>query len=171
MALTLVTTPKSASANSYASVAEANSYFEKRLHKSTWEDADDEDKKIALIWATQLLDEKVQWDGIQSDSNGALRFPRIGLYTQDGNEIDSDTIPQFLKNATAEFAMHLIAEDRTAEANRDLKGFKSITADVIQVKVDTNSMNSQKPTMPPSVWSIIKFYGILYGKHRTLVRG
>ena len=159
-----------AGANSYATQDEADLYFEKRLHTATWTDADPDDKDIALMWATSLLDEMINWKGLQVDGYGALRWPRYGVWDQDGNEISSMIIPQFLKNATAEFGMHLLAADRTLETNRDLTGFRSIQVDVIKLEMSDFNTNASKPVMPKSVWSIVKFYGSIYGQSKTLVR-
>jgi hypothetical protein len=159
-----------ATANSYTTVDEADIYFEKRLHTSVWDNADPDDKDKSLMWATRLLDEMVKWKGLQVDSYNQLRWPRYGIFNQDDEELSSLDIPQFLKDATAEFAMHLLAADRTLETNRDLTGFKSVQVDVIKIEMDTGNANASKPVMPKSVWSIIKFYGSMYGRQLTLVR-
>jgi len=162
-----------ATANSYTTADEADIYFEKRLHTSVWDNADPDDKDKALMWATRLLDEMVKWKGLQVDSYNELRWPRYGVFNQDDEELSSLDIPQFLKDATAEFAMHLLAADRTLETNRDLTGFKSVQVDVIKIEMNTGaggSANASKPIMPKSVWSIIKFYGSMYGRQLTLVR-
>ena len=157
-------------ANAYCSLDEAEAFFEERLHKAAWDNAADEDKEAALIWATRLLDETVLWNGRPASADQPLAWPRHGVVDPKGLEIEEDEIPPFLKRATAEFAMHLIQEDRTLETNRDLKGFRRLEVDVINIVVDTKSTQGKKQLLPPSVWFIIRPYGRLISSSRTLVR-
>ena len=158
-------------ANSYSTADEADVYFEQRLHTSTWDDASIDDKEKALMWATRLLDEQVMWYGSPVTDNQPLRFPRDGLYTLEGDEVGSTTIPSFLKNAVSEFAIHLLAEDRTVETNRDLTGLRRVKIDTIEIETDPGQMNvSSKPVIPPSVWSIIQPYGRGIGSRTVLAR-
>jgi hypothetical protein len=170
MALILVATPGASDANTYCTLSDANTYFQSRLHKTAWEDAGSTEKNAALVWATRLLDELVIWNGSKTVDDGALKWPRSGVRDTDGILFEENAIPTWLEQATAEFAFHLLSEDRTLETNRDLKGLRKVSVDVISIIVDTKSMNSKKPTMPPSVWSIVKFYGKMYGQRKTLVR-
>ena len=156
-------------ANSYVNSDDADIYFEKRLHASVWTDADPDDKEIALMWATRLLEENVNWYGYITYADQPLRFPRTGLYDVDGRDVSYTTIPQFLKDAVSEMAFHLLSEDRTLETNRDLVGLKRVKIDTLDITTDGNPL-STKPVIPLSVWSIIKVYGRPYGQTRSLVR-
>lgn len=168
MALTLVATSGAVDANTYCTLAEANSYFEKRLHKDSWEDAADSDKNIALAWATSILDSEINWYGWSMSETQALRWPRSGLSSPDGWSVSSTAIPQFLKNATAEFAMSLIDSDRMADS--DTAGFKQIAVSSIQITVDKFHKN---PVIPQSVWQMIRSYGTKYSSSGSvgLIRG
>ena len=157
MALTIVATAGAVDANSYCTLAEAETYFEGRLHKTDWEDASTGDKNSALAWATSILDETMNWYGFSMSETQALRWPRTGLASVDGWTVSSTTIPKFLKNATAEFAMHLIAEDRMADS--DTMGFKQIAVSSIQITTDKFD---RKPTIPQAVWNIVRPYGSKY---------
>lgn len=157
MALTIVATAGAVDANSYCTLAEAETYFEKRLHKTDWSGASTGDKNMALAWATSILDETMNWYGWAMTETQALRWPRIGLASPDGWTISSTTIPQFLKNATAEFAMHLIAEDRLADP--DTMGFKQIAVSSIQITTDKFD---RKPIIPQPVWNLVRPYGSKY---------
>lgn len=141
-------------ANSYVSVDDADIYHEKRLHITDWSSSTGSTKEAALMWATSLLDRMVDWDGTKYTSTQALRWPRSGIYDVDGYSIDSDTIPQFLKDATAEYARLLIATDLTAV--NDLAGFSEIKVDVIQLKIDKWDRTK---TLPDPVWNMVKNYG------------
>ncbi len=169
MAVSVVTTIGSASANSYCSVADANTYHkEKRYHSDeTWGEYGTTDKGRALIWATRLLDEQTDWFGTIVYPDGALRWPRYDVWDLDGYMLSSSAYPTFLVDATAEYAYHLLTEDRTEEVNRDLKGYKKMQIDTLRLEIDPWT---GKPVMPPAVWSMIKNFGNKIGKTRTLER-
>jgi len=158
MAVTLVveTGAGLATANSYATLVEAETYHEMRLHITEWTAASDADKTIALMWATRLLDDMVMWVGTKGDEDQALRWPRDGVVDPDGDEVADDEIPKFLREATCEFARLLIETDR--EADPDTKGFKEIRAGSLKLVVDKHD---QAASMPTSVWSMIMSYGEL----------
>lgn len=104
--MALVTTIGSASADSYPTIAEADTYCE--LHGITaWADLDDDDDKApALRKATQWMDGNFRGriKGRKTDAEQALAFPRKGCTDEDGNEFDDDVIPSCWKNATIEVA-------------------------------------------------------------------
>ena len=161
MAITVITTPMAANANSYISVSDADTYHETRLHVSDWTSASSDEKAAALVWATRLLDEKIEWVGSQTDEDGALRWPRENVYDKDGNELDDETIPTWLAYATAEYARYLAAED-------DTSGFKKIKVGSLEIQPLPSDRTG---TVPSSVWSMIKYYGQVYGSGtRYLVR-
>jgi len=143
-------------ANSYCSVDDANTYHEKRLHTDDWDNAITSTKEMALMWATRLLDDLIDWDGWKYTTTQALRWPRTGVVDLDGDDIDHTQIPDFLKNATAEFARCLIAEDRTADP--DTKGFKRIVVGSGDVDIAVDKYD-RKRTIPPSVWLMVRHYG------------
>ena len=75
MAATINATLKSETANSYVTLAEANSYFETVPESSTWTDKTDDQKNRSLISATRWIDGFVFY-GDRCDSGQALKFPR-----------------------------------------------------------------------------------------------
>lgn len=165
MSLTLVTTAGSSDANAYCTLADATTFLEQNIHTySTWSSASTANKNACIIWATRLLDDQMDWVGSKSDplgidpANQALRWPRQGVYDPDGDEVDEDTIPQFLVNATAEYASFLLASDRTADF--DTYGFKELQAGPLKMVVDKYD---RRPVMPVSVWEMVKFYGTRSG--------
>ena len=83
MAVTLDTTIGGASSNAYCTLAEAETYMEARLHKADWTAAADATKNSAIVWATRLLDEGLEWDGTVYSEEQALRWPRTGVYTRE----------------------------------------------------------------------------------------
>ena len=152
---TLIATPGAVNANSYATVAEADTYHETHLYMSVWENADTDQKTIALIWATRLLDEQNDWIGEKASAAQALRWPRSYAEDADGYPIDAATIPNGIKNATAELARHLLVKDRLQEMDENVAGLKSVEAG--SVAVEFSSMD-RIDLFPPSVDQMLKHF-------------
>ena len=157
MALTLDATAKGASANAYCTRAEADSYHEARLHNEDWDGASNAEKEAAIVWATSLLDTQMDWKGSKTTSAQFLRWPRTGVVDKEGASVDEDTIPQFLINATAEFARLLILEDRTAEQSGD--EYEEIRVGPIMLKM---RITSKKQLISDIVYDFLKYYGDVY---------
>lgn len=157
---TLVETAGSATANTYASLIEAGEYFDTQLYRSDFVDpVDDDIRNRALLMATRILDEQMDWYGFKNDDQQALRWPRQGVVDRDGYDVDSLTIPQEVKNATAELAGNLIAENRTAE--NDTKGFKEMQAGTLRLVIDKND---RKKVLPESVVEMLTTLGRMRSK-------
>jgi len=134
MALTIVATAGSASANSYCTVAEATAYNEAHVSGTTWTEAEPEDQKRALIMATRELDAYLSWSGLASTDGQALAWPRTGMLDPITDAvIGEDVVPVRVKWATAEQARLLLVRDRTAESDTDVQGIASLTAGSIQI--------------------------------------
>lgn len=121
--MTLKSDVGAADSNAYCSLLEAAAYHDTRGFNETWTgEADDTKKEMSIIWATRLIDAhfQSQFIGRRASWTQALCWPRwysgdfeSSLRT-DGKPIAGDTIPQQLKNATAEFAFYLLGEDWSA---------------------------------------------------------
>lgn len=164
MSLTLITTPKATNANSYATVAEANSYHDTIREQAdlVWTALTTGKKERLLAMATRLIDEHFVFLGHKTENDQALQWPRTGVLV-DGkyamgliDTIDNQTIPDFVKNATSEFARILSAEDTTADD--DTAGFKQIMVQGISLTMDQSSRIS-KGVIRSSVFSILRKYG------------
>jgi hypothetical protein len=116
--MTLVTTPGSASADSYATVAEANTHFIAR-GITTWTGTDTV-KENALRRATTYLDNQYRgrFVGIAATQTQALAWPRTDgnrdpwhlsftypLVDINGFQIAIDAVPTQIKNACIEVAL------------------------------------------------------------------
>ena len=154
MAVTLVATPGATNANSYCTLAEADTYHGGRLNNATWTTAVVDTKVRALITAPRRLDEWIKWAGSSFASTQALLWPRLDVFDRHGLEFSSDVIPQFLKDATAEFALFLLLDDR--QTDPDTFGFSEIGVGSINLKVDKHD---RRHVVPDSVWSMVQFYG------------
>jgi hypothetical protein len=137
--------------SSYATVAEADAYFEDRLDVAAWVSASSTQKAQALITATKFLDE-FEWTGIAVSESQALAFPRIGTYFDPriGYEIDLDstTTPTRIVTATYELAYHLINNDGLLDDTGSVKSL-SIGSINLQVVLPANKI-------PGNVKRIIK---------------
>jgi hypothetical protein len=177
---TVVTNPSSASANSYCSVTEADSYADTVLNAGVWTAATTADKSRALIMATRLLDDLCEWKGIPTTDTQALKWPRRGVITQIsasgdgvffhqrtinvygglidpiGVELPSDEIPQFLKNATAELGRMLLTSDRIDE--QDSGNISSIEIPGLTIGYLGSGSSSKRKLLPPQVYHMIAFY-------------
>lgn len=129
---TLTATVGSASANTYATVTEARTYFASRLGGEQWPTGDEDQEGRALLTAMRIL-EGLRFKGRRVDTVQALCWPREannpqergrtlagewpeiagagqGLYTADGRFFDSDEIPQPIKDAQCEIAYAMILD-------------------------------------------------------------
>jgi len=147
-----------ANATSYTSLAEASVFFSQRLNSTVFTAAASSVQEVALMHATRTLDEWVDWKGDRVDEDQALRWPRYGVRDRDGYSIDSDIIPNWLKDATAELAIYLLGSDRTAEP--DTKGFRELQVGSLKLVVDKSDRDSVT-MIPDSVIAIIEYYGEL----------
>ena len=134
MALTLDATVGGASANSYTTATEGDTYHETRLFAAAWDGATAAIKEAALVWATSMLDRHFDWAGSKFSLTQALRWPRFGALDRDGELFDSDVLPPELKDAVSELARLLIDADRGAE--KGTEGFSKIKVDVIELQFD-----------------------------------
>lgn len=110
-----------AAANSFASLAEADDYLTDR-GSTTWAAATDDQKQVALIKATDLIQAKygARFRGLIKTSTQALAFPRTGIYDDLGTAIEG--VPAILKNATAIYADAALAESLFNDVNTN-EGF------------------------------------------------
>lgn len=98
-------------AETYASVAFADSYFTKRSN-TTWPDLDTDVKEGALRNSCRYLDQAYSWIGQRRAIQQPLQWPRYLTNTLRSVGIDLnqlvvgyDTVPQLLKEAQCELAL------------------------------------------------------------------
>jgi hypothetical protein len=166
---TVVTTAKANNANAYANVSEADAYHETRLHVDDWTSANTATKEAALIDATRLLDALYAWEGIPTSDTQALAWPRDGVLDKHCvNNLDPDTIPQLLKEVTAEFARQLITADRAADD--DSAKLTSLSAGPVSMSFRDGV---SKKVVPDAVRDLIpRHWGYRFGRNsRSVIRG
>lgn len=138
MAVTIVATAGSASANSFTTLAAAESYLEGRLPSpTTWDAATGDTKNRALVSATRWLT-TLAWRGRVAASDQALAWPRQGVPDPDalaGTYLATDTIPTRVVNATIELALAMVDAGTTDIAALDSTiGIKRKRIDVIETE-------------------------------------
>jgi hypothetical protein len=103
-------------ANSYASAADGDAYFDGHLYATVWTGALLANKEKALVFATRLIDANYQFGGMKTSATQALLWPRVGCADPDAEDglVESDVIPKNLRDATCEMARELLTVDRTS---------------------------------------------------------
>jgi hypothetical protein len=143
--MALVTTPGSASANSYASLEELNAYLAARVPAAALASGTDEQKEAALKAAARVLDASFVWTGSAVDSTQALTWPRNGMYTRNGFAIANTVNPIDLKNAQCELAAQMHAVNLTSDNEALKQGITSVKAGSVAVtfkEIDQSSTES-----------------------------
>ena len=141
MALTLIKEDGTgkADANSYASVTDADAYFDGHLYASAWTGTTADSKAAALVMATRLIDAEYQFNGFRAHDVQALQWPREKCPDPDAslvsvsvlgwvgdNFVEPDLVPAPVVRATCEMARELLIADRTASPAGE--GLDTVTA-------------------------------------------
>lgn len=132
MAVTIVATAGSASANSYVTLAEADTYMEARLNATLWDAATDDSCNRALVEATREID-VLSYLGKRTSDTQALSWPRdFAVNPDDPNAdyYDTTVVPTRVKDATCELAFQFIKAGTT-----DVAALES-TAGIVRKKID-----------------------------------
>lgn len=149
-----------AGANSFASLAEFNTYLSQRLYATTAAAASDPTKQQALMMASQAIDASWYWNGIRKVKTQGLGWPRqfavevefpfygYGFWNAFGagyRYYDSNSVPIKVKEATCEMAMELLSADRTTDV--DGKGLKAVRVGPIRVEFDAANYRKMLPDL------------------------
>ena len=133
----------------YATIVEAQAYFDGRLNTDAWDDAtDDAERNKALIMATTLM-ERLNFRGEKADIAQELQFPR-------GNDT---AVPQDIKNACAEVALALL-DGVDPEMEFDNLRMKSQAYGVVKSTYDSERAPEHYVAGIPSsiAWGFLKPY-------------
>jgi len=98
----------STTANTYISRADATAYHTIRGNEA-WADSDENDQCIALVRATQYIDERWVFQSKTLVTGQALQFPRFALYDRNGTNV-AGTVPQEIKDAACEYALQVLGD-------------------------------------------------------------
>ena len=159
MALTLIKEDGTgkADANSYASVADGDAYHAGHLYATAWTGATDDNKAVALVMATRLIDAEFQFNGTRTNAVQGLQWPRAmcpepdnvhvpisALLPIPSDYVEYDTVPKAVVQAACEMARELLLVDRTASpAGEGLKYQNAGTTQTGYDKSDTRPVLSR----------------------------
>jgi len=155
MALVIDAEVGGANSNSYATLAEANTYFDARLHTSLWTNADDDTKNKSLVMATRRIEQE-KFYGDRASTTQRLKFPRTSIGYLDGVFLDN-IIPEILKESVFELAIHLIGTDMS-QVGVDTSNIEeaSIGSISVKYKLDKNdNVSTSYDELPPFVESML----------------
>lgn len=153
-------------ANSYITAAEALAILDVKptqLAAFTALSAAEQDNY--LIWASDWLDDYMDWKGYKTVETSGLRWPRCGVYDRDSILISDNVIPEQLKQAVAETATWLINNDAAASGGQSSnlpEGIKRVKADVVEVEFfDGGSADSQSGSdlLPVNIRFLLRSLG------------
>jgi hypothetical protein len=115
-----------ADANAYADVADGDAYHAGHLYATAWTGASADQKAVALVMASRLIDAEFQFNGTRTTANQALQWPRAMCPEPDNvhvpisvllpipyDYVQYDKVPKAVVQATCEMARELLIADRT----------------------------------------------------------
>ena len=158
-----------ADANAYANVADGDAYHAGHLYASAWTAASADNKAVALVMASRLIDAEYQFGGVKSVDSQALQWPRyrcpdpdrdatlgVGLLLTSENWVPENLVPKPVVLATCELARELLIADRTAApAGEGLKYYNNAGVQTGYDKADT------RPIIPAVVQALLAKFGSL----------
>lgn len=170
MSLVLDATAGGSAANSYCTLVEARAFYSANRYATAAGLSDDTILTQLLVEATTLLDEHFEWVGYVVTQTQNLLWPRVGglndialgnfgggVVGLNGYLLATDVVPQKVKDATAEFARHLLIRDLTADNPLTTQDIKEIRVASIQVKFGSPGSK----VVPDAVYSKVKHLGRL----------
>ena len=175
MPVTIVATAGSATANSFATLADTDTELQGRLNASTWEtDASDDDKNRALVEATRQIS-RLAFGGRRTDDTQVLSWPRQFAFDPDSPVQDYFTntvVPQRIKDGTMELAFQFIKAGTTDVAALDgTHNVSSKKVDVLETSYVEPWARAKGLNRYPSVMQHIRALLVGTGVARPMVRG
>ena len=156
-------------ANSYADLTDGDAYHAGHLYASAWTAAGDDQKAVALVMATRLIDAEFQFNGTRTNAEQGLQWPRARCPEPDAihvplqvllpipsDYVRFDSVPKAVIDATCEVARALLIEDRTA--NPLGEGLKYTGLGASQTSFDKAD---RRPVIPYVAQAMLVKYGSL----------
>ena len=146
-----------ADANAYANVADGDAYHAGHLYASAWTAASADQKAVALVMASRLIDAEYQFGGTRSVATQSLQWPREDCPDPDAGDMVAVTmVPKAVVEAACELARELLIADRTAApAGEGLKYYNNAGVQTGYDKADT------RPIIPAVVQALLAKFGSL----------
>jgi len=131
-------------ANTYATEAEADAYFEIiPVYSVTWAAYSATEKEDLLRFATRVLDARSNFEGYKQVDASSLRWPRKCVYDRDGVLVATTIVPTPIKDATCELARILDTEDITT--GQDIERLRKLVVDVIEIEYQEGDSQGRVP--------------------------
>jgi len=137
-------------ANTYATLDYVTTYCA-NLGLSEWADAATDDLREQAILRAMAYIESKNYKGVKAEADDPLKWPREGVYDEDGYAIENDAIPDNLKRALARAAYEEVKEAGALQPSLE-KGVKREKVDVIETEY------FQSATAPQTVFPAIDMY-------------
>ena len=135
--------------DAYSDVATATVYFGARIDSQEWTDATADEKGIALVSSTRMLD-RWTWTGEQTVSGQPLEFPRTGLADKYGTVVTSAAYPAQIITACQELALSLLKDAAVqTQGGRQVKSLRAENVAVVFAGTDTSKK------LPPIVGELV----------------
>lgn len=131
-------------ADSYVSVLGADTYVGDTFFSGSWSTTSTPDKEKLLKNATRLLDSFYDFKGEKTVSTSSLRWPRTGVFDNDGVEVASNIVPKGIVFATVEMAIAL--QNNNFLAENDARGISSLKVDVIEIQFERSEKTWKIPS-------------------------
>jgi hypothetical protein len=128
-------------ADSYVSESDADTYFDDR-NESEWANLNQSQKSAALRKATSFLDSHFDWKGGVANQGQSLDWPREDVENDESQEVDSDVIPEAVRDACMELAFHAAVEG-DLEPMTDPGENKRIVAGSVEIEYADNQTPGQ----------------------------
>jgi len=148
-------------ANSYASVADGDTYHAGHLYATAWTGATADSKATALVMAARVIDAEFQFNGGKASAAQALQWPRSDCRDPDAGAISGgdgvvacNLVPKSVVDATCELARELLVQDRTAAPPGE-----GLLSDWTSTAGKKYSKTDVRPILPRLVQSLLSKYG------------
>ena len=165
-------------ANSYADVDDGNAYHDGHLYATAWTGASDDQKAVALVMASRLIDAEFQFNGTRTNAVQGMQWPRARCPEPDAihvplqvllpipsDFVPFDIVPKAVVQATCEMARELLIADRTtAPPGEGLKYYNDAGKQTGYDKTDRRQVLSQVAQV------MLAKYGSQISAHSGVVR-
>lgn len=127
-------------AESFISVADADTYFTNRGNASWDAISTEAEKEVALRKATDYMEQtyRSRWVGVRVSATQALSWPRLDVEV-DGFPVDGDVVPVEVERACAELALRAHSAALLADVDKTTPQVIREKLDVMEVQYSDNS--------------------------------
>ena len=143
--------------NCYIDLADADVYLGAQLSATTWATATDDQKGMALVTMTRILNRQV-WQGEPASPESAewMAWPRSGLEYRDGTAVPDDAVPLEIIDATCEGASYILNGSNLQDVPDTFNPNKIIKAG--SVMIESFRLIEPLPRFPQAVQELVSFW-------------